>query len=345
VATRNARPDRARSSRTLLNIVPRKGKRQTRIGISGWTYGPWRGVFYPPDLAQKRELEYASRKLNSIEINGTFYSLQRPDSFQAWYDATPDDFVFSVKGGRFITHMKKLKDVEVPLANFFASGVLRLNEKLGPILWQFPPGFAFNDERFHDFFQLLPRTTADAAKLAKKHDARLKGRSWTKIDADRPIRYAVEIRHDSFKDARFIKLLRKYNIALVLADTAGRWPYMEDVTADFIYARLHGDEELYVSGYTDSALDWWAARLRAWQCGDEPPDATRVIDRNAKACRNRDVYVYFDNDVKVRAPFDAMNLAARLNGADATPAPEGLIQKVTELPRTRWPGFRRRPAK
>ena len=321
--------------------MPRKPSRQTRIGISGWTYGPWRGVFYPSDLPQKRELEYASRQLNSIEINGSFYSLQRPSSYEAWYDATPDDFVFSVKGGRFITHMKKLKDVETPLANFFASGLLKLKEKLGPILWQFPPGFAFNEDRFAEFFELLPKTTTDAAKLAKKHDKRLNGRSWMKADADRPIRYSVEIRHDSFKDPRFIKLLRKHDIALVLADTAGRWPYMEDVTADFVYARLHGDEELYVSGYTDSALDWWAARLRAWQCGGEPADAKRVIDKNAKACKNRDVFVYFDNDVKVRAPFDAMNLAARLAGRDRTPAPEALIKKVGELPRTRWPGFRR----
>jgi uncharacterized protein YecE (DUF72 family) len=209
-------------------------------------------------------------------------------------------------------------------------------------LWQFPPGFAFNEERFREFFELLPKTTSDAAKLARKHDARLKGRSWTKTDADRPMRYAVEIRHDSFKDQRFIKLLRKHNIALVLADTAGRWPYMEDVTADFIYARLHGDEELYVSGYTASALDWWAARLRAWQCGDEPPDATRVIDKNGKTCKNRDVFVYFDNDVKVRAPFDALALTARMNGTAAAPAPEELLKNATEPPRTRWPGFRGR---
>src|SRR5688500_1932022 len=159
-------------------------------GISGWRYGPWRGTFSPKGLAQRRELEYASRRLNSIEINGSFYSLQRPEFYQQWYDATPDDFVFAVKGGRFITHMKKLKDVETPLANFFASGVLKLKEKLGPILWQFPPGFAFNEERFGDFFELLPKTTTEAARLARKHDERLKGRSWTKADADRPIRYA-----------------------------------------------------------------------------------------------------------------------------------------------------------
>src|SRR5688500_10154508 len=136
-----------------------------RIGISGWRYTPWRGVFYPPDLPQKRELEFASRQVNSIEINGSFYSLQIPSSYAKWHEQTPDDFLFSLKGGRFITHMKKLRDVRVPLANFFASGVLRLNEKLGPILWQFPPGFAFNEERFEEFFQLLPRTTKQACKL------------------------------------------------------------------------------------------------------------------------------------------------------------------------------------
>jgi uncharacterized protein YecE (DUF72 family) len=290
---------------------------QTRVGISGWTYGPWRGVFYPKDLPHKRELEYASRQFNSIEINGSFYSLQRPSSFQAWYDATPDGFVFAVKGGRFITHMKKLKDVHTPLANFFASGVLKLKEKLGPVLWQFPPGFAFNEQRFADFFEMLPRTTREAARLARKHDARLDGRSWTRADADRPIRHAVEIRHESFRAPAFIKLLRAHHIALVLADTAGRWPYMEDVTArDFIYVRLHGAEELYVSGYTDSALDWWASRIRAWQCGSEPPDAVRVVPAGrVPTCRaGRDAYVYFDNDAKVRAPFDALQLAARLSG-------------------------------
>jgi uncharacterized protein YecE (DUF72 family) len=314
---------------------------QTRIGISGWTYGPWRGVFYPKDLPHKRELEYASRQLNSIEINGSFYSLQRPESYEKWYDATPADLVFSVKGGRFITHMKKLKDVETPLANFFASGVLKLKEKLGPILWQFPPGFAFNEERFLAFFQMLPRTAGEMAKVARRHDQRMQGRAWTRADDPvRPVRHAVEIRHDSFKDERFVRLCRRHAIAIVFADTAGRWPYMEDVTADFIYARLHGDEELYVSGYTDAALDWWAGRLEAWRCGREPADPTRVSSVAARKCKGRDLFVYFDNDVKVRAPFDAMNLAARLGGRAILPPPE-IVRSVGEMPRTRWPGFRR----
>jgi uncharacterized protein YecE (DUF72 family) len=322
--------------------MSRSSQQQTRIGISGWTYAPWRGVFYPKDLAQKRELEYASRQFNSIEINGSFYSLQRPSSYRAWYDATPDDFVFSVKGGRFITHMKKLKDVETPLANFLASGALALNEKLGPLLWQFPPGFAFNEERFAQFFELLPTNTREAAEIAKKHDQRMKGRSWTKIDANRRMRHCVEVRHHSFKDERFVKLCRRHKIAIVFADTAGKWPYMEDVTADFIYVRLHGDEELYVSGYTDAALDWWAARIEQWRTGCEPDDAMRVGSGAAKKCKSRDVYVYFDNDAKVKAPFDAKNLAARLAGrAERLPSPDN----AGEPAREHWPQIARRPSK
>ena len=315
----------------------------TRIGISGWRYGPWRGTFYPKDLPQKRELEYASRKLNSIEINGSFYSLQRPEFYRDWHAQTPDDFVFAVKGGRFITHMKKLKDVETPLANFFASGVLALEEKLGPILWQFPPGFALNLERFEQFFELLPRDTKAAAALAKRHDRRLKGRALTKTDANRKIRHAIEIRHESFRDPAFIKLLRKHRIALVLADTAGKWPYMEDVTADFVYARLHGDEELYVSGYTDAALDWWTNRLRAWRNGTEPPDAQRVAGPAWPRKSERDIYVYFDNDVKVRAPYDAMSLSRRLGlrTNDDRLLPE-IEQTIWGAARSRWPGFRKR---
>jgi uncharacterized protein YecE (DUF72 family) len=282
-----------------------------RVGISGWTYAGWRGRFYPEKLAHRLELQFASREFNSIEINGSFYSLQLPSSYQRWYAETPPGFVFSVKGGRFITHMKKLRNIEAPLANFFASGVLCLREKLGPILWQFPPNFGWNEERFAGFFGLLPHDTRAAARLALKHDAKVKGRAWTKTDAGRPIRHAVEIRHPTFMVPEFFALLRRHNIAFVVADTAGKWPYAEDLTADFTYARLHGAEQLYVSGYSDKELDWWADRIRLWRKGKQPKDASLVSGSTAMLGK-RDVYVYFDNDAKVYAPFNARTLASKL---------------------------------
>lgn len=310
-----------------------------RVGISGWTYKPWRGVFYPKGLAQHRELHHASRQVNTIEINGSFYSLQTPSSYRNWYEATPDDFVFAVKGGRFITHMKKLRDVRTPLANFLASGLLRLEEKLGPILWQFPPNFAFDRTKFEEFFTMLPHTTKDAARLARRHDARLKGRAWTRTDADRPLRHAVEIRHESFETTEFVELLREHGIALVFADTP-RWPYFEDLTSDFVYLRLHGDEELYVSGYEDPALDWWAKRIRRWARGGQPSDAKLVAKADAPIRNTRDVYVYFDNDVKVRAPIDAINLSRRL-GLPAGAIDPAAVRFVDEQPRSHWPAARR----
>jgi uncharacterized protein YecE (DUF72 family) len=282
------------------------------VGISGWRYEPWRGTFYPEKWPQKRELEYAASKLNSIEINGSFYSLQRPTSYQAWYAQTPDDFVFSMKGPRFITHMRRLKDVETLLANFFASGVLALNEKLGPILWQFPPNMKLDMDRFTAYFELLPRDTQQAGKLAQRHDRFLKHDAWTKTDRRREIRYAVEVRNPSFLDPEFFALLRKHGIAFCIADSAGKWPYAEDLTADFLYIRLHGAEELYISGYTDEALDGWAKRITAWSSGEEPADAKHSLGKSPKSRKSRDVYVYFDNDVKVKAPFDAMKLAGML---------------------------------
>ena len=205
-----------------------------RVGISGWSYPHWRGGFYPAGLVQRRELEYASHQMNSAEVNGSFYSLQRPSSFRRWYDETPPGFEFAVKGGRFITHMKKLNDVEGPLANFFASGVLRLAEKLGPVLWQFPPNLAFDHDRFARFLDLLPRDTAAAAALAARHDGRLAGRASTEAEHDGPVRHAFEVRHPSFFTADFVDLLRDHGAALVFADTAGTWPYTEDLTADFV---------------------------------------------------------------------------------------------------------------
>ena len=282
---------------------------RVRIGISGWRYARWRGEFYPKDLRQKDELDFAARQFSSIEINGTFYSLQRPRSFVAWRDAVPDDFVFAVKGPRFITHMKKLKDVEIPLANFFASGVLALNAKLGPVLWQLPPNLHFNPSKLTMFFDLLPRTTHEAARLARQHDARLDGRSWLKTDAERPLRHALEIRHDSFRDPAFIALLRRHRIALVVADTV-EWPLLVDATADFVYVRLHGSEQLYASGYGAKALSHWKARIRAWQSGDEAQGAHAGPPARRQ---KRDVYVYFDNDAKIRAPFDARALIKLLD--------------------------------
>src|SRR5262249_41613902 len=208
---------------------------QVRIGISGWRYPPWRGIFYPKGLPQRAELDYASRCFATIEINGTFYSLQRPERFAEWDAATPDDFVFAVKGSRYVTHLKRLKEVETPLANFFASGVLRLGAKLGPLLWQFPPSFRFDEARLDSFFTMLPRDHAAAAQLARGHDARVAGRAFLgEPGVERKLRHAVEIRHESFRDERFIALLRRHGIALVFADAVD-WPYFEDLTADYLY--------------------------------------------------------------------------------------------------------------
>jgi uncharacterized protein YecE (DUF72 family) len=277
-----------------------------RIGVSGWRYAPWRGNFYPKGLPQRAELEYAARCFSSIEINGSFYSLQRPESWQAWYEATPKGFVFAVKGPRYITHMLRLRQVEKPLANFFASGIFNLREKLGPILWQFPPNFAFDTERMAEFLALLPRDLKGAAALARKRETFMRGRVSLKAGANDPVRHAFEVRHESFRDPRFVRLLRKHNAALVIADTARRWPMLQDVTADFLYLRLHGDKQLYRSGYSDKALARWAKRISAWSRGSEPKDAAKADPQARPAQRPRAVFCYFDNtDEKLRAPVDA----------------------------------------
>lgn len=284
-----------------------------RIGVSGWRYKPWRGQFYPPELPQRRELEHLSRVFSSVELNGSFYSLQRPDCYASWYADTPAGFVFAVKGGRYITHMRKLRDVEEPLANFLASGLFNLKEKLGPILWQFPPMFKYDRARIEPFLDMLPRESQGACALARKRAAWMKGRTRLAIDANRELRHAFEIRHESFLDPSFIELLRAHNIALVIAETAGRWPLVHDITADFVYVRLHGDKELYRSGYGDKALERWANRIRAWSAGSEPENARKVLERKPSKVKERDVYCYFDNtDVKLRAPVDAQTLMRML---------------------------------
>lgn len=264
-----------------------------RIGISGWRYPPWRGAFYPQGLPQRRELEYAAARLATIELNGSFYSLQRPSSYQQWAAQTPEGFVFSIKGSRFVTHMLRLRGVETALANFFASGVLALGPKLGPVLWQLPARHVYDPDELAAFFNALPRTTRLAAVLAEQHDDRLKEPAWTQVDADVSLRHVLEVRHPSFETAECLNLLRRHDIGIVIADTAGRWPQIDAVTTDVVYVRLHGDQELYASGYSDEALGQWAERVRRWSAYG-------------------DVYVYFDNDVKVHAPHDARALADKL---------------------------------
>ncbi|MEV0945098.1 DUF72 domain-containing protein [Rhodococcus sp. NPDC049939] len=268
---------------------------KARVGISGWTYPGWRGDFYPEGLAHREELAYAARRFSSIEINGSFYALQKPASYAKWRDETPDDFVFAVKGSRYITHMKRLADVETALPNFFASGVLALGSKLGPFLWQLPPTLAFDEAKVSRFLERLPSTTEELAHLARAHDDKLRDDgTLTETDANRLVRHAVEVRHQSFDSPEAVELLRAHAAAFVVADTAGRYPLVKTPTSDFVYVRLHGDAKLYTSGYSDGALDQWADDIRAWTDS------------------GLDVFVYFDNDVKGYAPFDAQRLSTRL---------------------------------
>jgi uncharacterized protein YecE (DUF72 family) len=308
-----------------------------RVGISGWTYAPWRGTFFPRDLVQREELAYASRQVSSIEINGTFYSLQRPSSYGSWRERTPADFVFSVKAPRFVTHIRRLKDVATPVANFFASGVLRLAEKLGPILWQLPPSLPYDAARLESFLTILPRDTQSAKKFARQHDENVR-ETWLQAGPNRPLRHALEVRHPSFQNEEFIAQLRQHGVALVVADTAGKWPFMEDLTADFVYIRLHGDAELYVSGYTDAALQEWARKIRGWAKGGNPAVTRLTAPVVPPRPEGRDVFVYFDNDVKTRAPYDAMTLAHLLGIGPAPPAAPP-IESIAETARTRWPAY------
>jgi uncharacterized protein YecE (DUF72 family) len=287
-----------------------------RIGVSGWTYTPWRGNFYPKGLLLKRELGHASRQFNALEINGTFYGMQVPRSFANWAAAAPEDFVFAIKGPRFLTHMLKLTRAETPLANFFASGPLALGQKLGPILWQFPERFTFDPIRLESFFALLPRTYSEAATLAARHDDRLRAPAHLDVDQDRPLRHCIEIRSESFREPRFIELLRRYNVALVCADTVD-WPLLMDVTSDFVYCRLHGSAELYQSRYSDQELDRWTARIRAWAAGETMTDGNFILSPLADS-QPRDVYVFFDNTDKLHAPDNARQLMTKLGVTAAT---------------------------
>src|SRR6476661_3850906 len=268
------------------------------VGISGYDYKPWRGRFYPEGLPARRWLEYASRCFNSIELNGTFYSLRSPAVFQRWASEVPDrDFVFAVKGGRFITHNLKLRHSETALGNFFASGVLALGAHTGPFLWQLPATYGFDAERLDTFMRMLPRDSREGEAVALQHDDRLRRGALVDAAAYVPYRHAFEVRHPSYFHPEFHALLREYGFSFVIADSAGTFPVADEITADFVYVRLHGSQELYASRYTDEELDAWAARIRSWRSA-----------RNG----GRDVFVYFDNDIGAHAPFDAMRLAERV---------------------------------
>ncbi|HVX07792.1 DUF72 domain-containing protein [Humibacter sp.] len=274
------------------------------VGTSGWRYPSWRGDFYPAGLRQRDELAYLAGRLNTVELNGSFYSLQSPASYRRWHDETPPGFVFGVKGGRYLTHMLRLKGIDQAMANFFASGVLLLGDKLGPLLWQLPERLEFDAELLERFCARLPTTFGQAAEIARGHDAKVKRveipSGKTAGQQGQRLLHALEPRHPSFADARAADILRRHGIALVLADSAGRFPVFDEQTADFVYARLHGGEELYTSGYDEASLRAWAARMlrQARQGGAE-----------------RDIYVYFDNDAKGYAPHDAEAMASLLAAA------------------------------
>lgn len=264
-----------------------------RVGTSGWQYSGWRGDFYPEGLAVRRQLSYLAERLPTVELNGTFYSLQRPASFARWRDAVPDDFVFALKGGRFITHLKRLRDVSTGLANFFASGPLVLGPKLGPILWQLPSTMTFDEVVMREFLDLLPASTVEAAEVAGRHD-RPPAHVDTAAREDGPIRHVIEVRHRSFDDDRFFALLRERHLSCVVSDSP-TWPLIDRQTSDLVYVRLHGHTDLYASGYSAHSLDVWARRCRTW------------------SEEGRTVLVYFDNDARGRAPHDAVALQERLS--------------------------------
>jgi uncharacterized protein YecE (DUF72 family) len=268
---------------------------ELRVGVSGWAYREWKEVFYPKGLARREELAYASAHVNSLEINGTFYSLQTPKTFEKWFDDTPDDFVFALKGSKFITHQKKLLDSEIPLANYFASGVLLLGKKLGPILWQFAPWYRFDRDRILEFLSLLPRETKAAVALAKKNTIKNDARKSTTHVNNAQLRYAFEPRHESFFTGEFAELLRDHHAAMAISDTGGKFPYSESLTSDLVYVRLHGDE-LYKSDYRDSELKEWSKRIKKW--------------RGNKAVS--DIYVYFDNTIEGHAIQNAIHLTKQL---------------------------------
>ncbi len=302
-----------------------------RVGTSGWIYSHWRGRFYPEGLPQKSWLSFLAARLPTVEVNGTFYSLTRPAACDAWRAAVPADFLFAVKGSRYITHMLKLRSFRAPLANFFASGILRLGKTLGPILWQLPPQLRFDPARTDAFLSALPDDVRGAERWARRHDARTTGRAaLTAPDGrDRPLRYALEVRHESWLCEEAAAALARRDVALVAADTAGKHPFsLRRTSRRLAYVRLHGARRLYEGAYRDDELDRWAARCREW------------------AAEGAEVYVYFDNDRDAQAARDAIALRERIEGETRTPRRDVPGDEPGNAPRPPPPhfGFRREPA-
>ncbi len=307
------------------------------VGMAGWSYEGWRGSFYPDDLKQKDELAHASRRIHTIEVNGTFYSLFRPNSYLSWYAETPADFNFSLKGPKYITHERRLKDFQTPLSNFLASGILALRDKLGCILWQFPPNMPFTRERFEPFLAALPHDMKAAAVMGQGHSTWLEGRTFLDVQENHRLRHAFEGRHPSFRDPVFVELAKHYGVAIVVGDTAGRWPLIEDVTSDFMYLRLHADETKYPDGYTKDSLEYWGKRITCWSKGTQPDDAALVV-RAQPALEPRTVFAYFDNDVKETAPLNALSMITHLQQDGLLPErkpddwkPSARIKKVAKV--------------
>lgn len=278
---------------------------RTRIGLSGWTYDEWQGGFYPDDLPKRRRLEHAARAFPTLEINSTFYGLATPERYRHWREATPPGFRFAVKASRYMTHNLRLRHVEQALANFLASGPLVLGDRLGPILWQLPETARLDPETLSSFLAALPRTTTEAAALAARHDGRVTHAVVTP-DRHRRLRHVLEPRHESFFTVDAARLLRRHGVALAFSD--GDWPYTEEITAGFVYVRLHGPGPTYASAYGRDRLSGWATRIAAWHDGGEPADAHRCTELAPPRRTQRDVYVYFDNDVGGHAPRDASAL-------------------------------------
>jgi uncharacterized protein YecE (DUF72 family) len=301
-------------------VAPPPSAPAIRVGTSGWIYPHWKGRFYPKGLPERRWLAYLAGRLPTVEVNGTFYSLTRPSACEAWRSATPPGFLFALKGSRYVTHMLKLRNFRAPLANFFASGILRLGERIGPILWQLPPQLPFDAARADAFFAALPEDVRGAERWARRHDERTTGRAaLTAPDGrDRRLRYAVEVRHASWLSDEALALLERRNIALAAADAAGKHPFsLARTSPDLAYVRLHGARRLYEGAYTPSELREWAARCRAW------------------AREGAEVYVYFDNDRDAQAARDALALEALVSGGDfpAAAAPTGPAEERPPRPR------------